>query len=75
MILRGRKGGYAIAEFRIPINDQTNQAIEDANLEQLPYNRKWNLFRLQLRNSDLEKNHDVIMHLIREAHRHYGGTG
>ena len=43
--LRGRKGGYVIAEFKIPFSDDINQAIEDASLVQLPYDRKWNRFR------------------------------
>ena len=70
--LRPRKSKYAVAEFRIPFDDNTDQKIDQSNLMKLPYVQKHNQFRVRVHNSDLTESREIILQLIRQAHEHSG---
>ena len=72
VLLRPRKSKYAVAEFRIPFDDNTDQEIDRSNLIKLSYIQRYNQFRVQVHDSDLTESKDTILQLIRRAHEHFG---
>ena len=73
--LRPRKSRYALAEFKIPFDDNTDQAIDQSSLTKVPYEQRHSHFRVQVRDSDLTESQDTILQLIRQAHEHTGIGG
>ena len=71
VLLRPRNK-YALAEFKIPFDDNTDQEIDHSNLTKVPYAQKYNRFRVQVHASDLTESKDTILQLIRRAHEHSG---
>lgn len=72
VILRPRRNKYALAEFKIPFDDNTDQEIDHSNLTKVPYLQKHNRFRVQVHALDLTENKATILQLIRRAHEHSG---
>lgn len=75
VILRPRKSKYAVAEFKIPFDDNTDEEIDNSNLMKLPYDQRYNQFRVRVHDSDLTESKDTILKLIRQAHEHSGIGG
>ena len=66
MQFRARKD-YLIAEFRIARSDHVSTLIEDSGVDTLPYGTRWARYRLRLAKPDIEKQHDLLVDLIRRA--------
>ena len=66
--LNPRKGGYVVANFKIPFDEDIDKAIDDSNLDKVPYEQRLKLFRARIRKTDLDENQEVIMKLIQNAH-------
>ena len=75
VLMRPRKAGLVIVEFKIPFNEETDGLIEESRLGKLSYDKRWGRFRVQIRNSDLDESGEVIKQLIVSAHEHFGGGG
>ena len=73
--LRPRKSKYAVAEFKIPFDENTDQHIDQSNLMKLPYVPRHNQFRVRVHKSDLLESREIILQLIRRAHEHSGIGG
>ena len=63
---------YVVANFKIPFEADTEQLIQESDLDELPYEQWEKCFRVRIRASDLEERSDVIEKLIRHAHMHFG---
>ena len=66
--LNPRTGGYVVANFKIPFDEDIDKAIDDSNLDRVPYEQRLKLFRARIRKTDLDENQEVIMKLIQNAH-------
>ncbi|MEP7008533.1 MAG: hypothetical protein ABI810_21315 [Sphingomonas bacterium] len=55
-------------EFKIPQSDDVDSIIEQAGLDKLEYNARWNLYRLRLTPIDVKAKSDVLAQLMRLAH-------
>lgn len=75
VLMRPRKAGFVITEFKIPFNEETDRIIEESSLDKLTYIKRWGQFRVQIRKSDLDESAQVIKQLIESAHQHYGTGG
>lgn len=62
---------YVIAEFRIPRSDDLTERLESSALEMLPYDTRWNRYRLRVTGRDMEEHHDDLAGLILHARDSY----
>ena len=65
---------HAIAEFKIPQDEELTSWLNETELSVLKYNRHFKQYRLQIRESDIEERRDDLVKLIRKAHNTYGGS-
>ena len=63
LAFRARKE-YLLAEFRIPRSENVTAAIEEADLDVLPYNSRWDRYRLRLRRSDIQEHQGLLTRLV-----------
>ena len=63
---------HVIAEFKIPRSDELTERLEESGLEMLPYDTRWNHYRMRVTDDDLEERSDEIADLIRKARDSYG---
>ncbi|HEX3174912.1 MAG TPA: hypothetical protein VHQ43_11930 [Solirubrobacterales bacterium] len=63
---RARKD-YLIAEFRIERSDDVTALIEEADVDSLPYEKRWGRYRLRLTRTDARKHKALLMDLIARA--------
>jgi hypothetical protein len=66
MSFRARKD-YLIAEFRIARNDELSILVDEGGVESLPYDKRWERYRLRLTKADVKKHRDLLVELIRRA--------
>lgn len=55
-------------EFKLPQSDDVDAIIDDAGLDKLDYNARWNLYRLRLTSADVKTKGDALGKLIKLAH-------
>ena len=58
-----------ILRVKLPRTTEIDEAIDEAGIETLEYNRKWEVYRLRLTKDDLTGHHDLLARLIREAYQ------
>lgn len=56
-----------ITEFRIPQSDEVTALIDDAAVDRLPYDKKWNRYRVRLTEQDLIAHQDLLLDLVHRA--------
>ena len=61
-----RKKSYVLAKFRIPQDDELMDQLDDKGFSGVQYRR--GRFRVQVRQSHIENNPDILLDLIRRAH-------
>ncbi len=66
VVFRARKD-YLIAEFRIDRSDELTALLEDSDLETLPYDKRWNRYRVRLSVNDVKKQRDLLVDLVSRA--------
>jgi hypothetical protein len=69
-IFRPKKSNITM-EIRLEQTDETDKLIEDAELDLMEYDNKWNRYRIKISKQDLTKNKELIINLLKMA---YGKT-
>jgi len=72
-VMRPRKQHVRI-EVKIPRDDDLTQRMEDAGMSLLTYQVRWGAYRLQITDTDLDDNEELLRELIRRARDAYGTT-
>jgi hypothetical protein len=70
VIFRPKKSNTTM-EIRIEQSTETDKLIEDAGLDLMEYDNKWNRYRIRISKQDLSKNKELIVNLLKIA---YGKT-
>lgn len=55
-------------EVKVPQSDDVDAVIEQAGLDTLEYNARWNMYRLRLTQADVKAKSEVIAELMKLAH-------
>lgn len=58
---------HLIAEFRIARSEDITALVDDAGLDDLPYDKRWSRYRVRLTAADLAAHRDTLLKLIRHA--------
>lgn len=58
-------------EIRLEETDETDKMIEDAGLDFMEYENKWNRYRIRISKQDLQKHKELIINLLKMS---YGKT-
>lgn len=66
-IFRPKKSNTTM-EIRLEQSTETDKLIEDAGLDLMEYDNKWNRYRIRISKQDLLKNKDLIMSLLKMAY-------
>jgi len=70
VIFRPKKSNTTM-EIRLEQSPETDKLIEDAELDLMEYDNKWNRYRIRISKQDLTKNKELIVNLLKMA---YGKT-
>jgi len=70
VIFRPKKSNTTM-EIRLEQTAETDKLIEDASLDLMEYDNKWNRYRVRISKQDLTKNKELIVNLLKMA---YGKT-
>lgn len=70
VIFRPKKSNTTM-EIRLEQSTETDRLIEDAELDLMEYDNKWNRYRIRISKQDLSKNKELIINLLKMA---YGKT-
>ncbi|MFH0854534.1 MAG: hypothetical protein V1891_03510 [bacterium] len=70
VIFRPKKSNTTM-EIRLEQSTETDKLIEDAGLDLMEYDNKWNRYRIRVSKQDLSKNKELIVNLLKMA---YGKT-
>jgi hypothetical protein len=62
---------HLIAEIRLPRTDENTELIEESGVGTLPYDVRWNNYRLTLTPDELDEYRDLLVTLIDLAREHY----
>ena len=65
-VLRPRKSALN-ADIRIPQSQELDEAIADANLDILDYDKRWGAYRIKFSMKDLETHQELIGNLLKQA--------
>ena len=63
-----RKGQHVLTEFRIPRNEDTTNRLDESGLPVLAYDSTYSLYRVHVRQNDINEHRALILDLIQEAH-------
>lgn len=66
---------WCVVHFSLHQSDEMSDWIESTDLVTLPYERRWNEYRVKVRKADLSKQDEELMHLITAAYDAYGKRG
>jgi hypothetical protein len=64
--MRPRRGHIGV-DFKIPRSDELTSRLEDQGFDVLPYDARYNSYRLRLTDQDFVKRREVVIELIRHA--------
>jgi hypothetical protein len=53
---------------RLDQSMEVQQALEEAKLDLLDYEKKWNRFRIRLDKQDIQKNKDLLIWLLKKSY-------
>ena len=59
---------WVLTTFKIQQNDGTTDKLEKSGLNVMPYDSTYGMYRVQVRQSDLDERGDILHQLIREAY-------
>ncbi|MFH1563703.1 MAG: hypothetical protein ABIF11_09880 [Nitrospirota bacterium] len=66
VIFRPKKSNTTM-EIRLEQASETDKLIEDADLDLMEYDNKWNRYRIRISKQDLSKNKELIINLLKMA--------
>jgi hypothetical protein len=55
-------------QIKIPEVDETNEMLENTNLQLLDYDKRWHNYRIQVTQSDVDNNRALLLDLMRQAY-------
>lgn len=55
-------------EIKVPESEETDAKIEDAGIDMIGYNKRWGYYQLRLKQSEIDKNKDILRELIQSAY-------
>lgn len=55
-------------QIKIPSSDETDEILENTDLQLLDYDKRWRHYRIQVTQSDVDKNRDLLLGLMRQAY-------
>lgn len=55
-------------QIKIPLSDETNEVLENSNLQLLDYDKRWRYYQIQIIQGDVEKNKMLLLDLMRQAY-------
>ena len=55
-------------QIKIPFSDETNEVLENSNLQLLEYDKRWRYYRIQIVQEDVDKNKMLLLDLMRQAY-------
>ena len=55
-------------QIKLPASDATDEVLENANLQLLDYEKRWNHYRIQVRQADVDSNRDLLLSLMKQAY-------
>jgi hypothetical protein len=55
-------------QIKIPSSDETDEILESTDLQLLDYDKRWRYYRIQVTQSDVDKNRDLLLDLMRQAY-------
>lgn len=55
-------------QIKMPASDEIDEELENANLQLLDYDKRWRHYRIQVTQSDVDKNRDLLLDLMRQAY-------
>jgi hypothetical protein len=68
IIFKPRKGRSLIIELRLKQNAQIQEKLDSANLDTLEYEKKWGRYRIRVDKSDINKNKDLLLELLKQSY-------
>ncbi|MDR1279125.1 MAG: DUF5655 domain-containing protein [Treponema sp.] len=67
-IFRPQKNNILRFELRIPRTNEIEEKIENAGLDILDYDTRWNRYRIRIKKDEIEKKNDILLELIKIAY-------
>lgn len=67
VIFKPRKSGV-IMELRIEQSAEIQESLDEAKLDTLDYDKKWKRYRIRLDKSDITKNQDLLIELLKRSY-------
>lgn len=55
-------------QIKIPSSVETDEILENAEMQLLDYDKRWRNYRIQVTQSDVDKNRELLLDLIRQAY-------
>lgn len=68
------KSPWVITRFKIQQNDDTTDKLEKSGLNVMPYDSTYGMYKVRVRQSDLDERGDILHKLIREAYESLSRT-
>jgi len=64
---------YLRLELRLPKSEETDEVIENNDLDQMGYDNSWGAYRIRLNKGEINKKKDVITSLLKDAEKNFNG--
>jgi hypothetical protein len=65
---------HLIVTIKLPQSKETDESLEEAGIETMPYRSRWNQYRLRLVDNLDNKQREAILKLIKRARESFGKT-
>jgi len=59
---------YLRLQIKIPLSDETNEVLENSNLQPFDYDNRWRYYQIQIVQEDVDKNKMLLLDLMRQAY-------
>jgi len=59
---------HVCLQIKIPASVETDEILENADMPLLEYDKRWRYYRIQVTQSDVDKNRDLLLGLMRQAY-------
>ena len=59
---------YLRLQIKIPLSDETNEVLENSNLQPFDYDNRWRYYQIQMIQEDVDKNKMLLLDLMRQAY-------
>ena len=73
LTMKPRKSEFAIAEFKLPLDDEFTVQLESGGMDMMSYDKTWKQYRVRIRKDDLSDKREALEMLMKRSHEHYFG--